>query len=184
MTASRLECLIAERRRVPKELISRFVKLCPTCQIRRGANRSSPPGSEKSPEESYPPSPETTSPSSRRDSLATKRNSASTHTPLSMAGFSSTFQQQNRWMTPLQPSESRYSSDAYSSSTSTSNNYTMQDSHGLPSPSTMSTNYGRSMNHMSYSNNTSSSSGFPNSNVRSTNNWHTAPPGYKHDQQY
>ena len=170
--------------RVPKELISRFVKLCPTCQVRRGANRSSPPGSEKSPEESYPPSPETASPASRRDSLATKRDSVSAHSPLSMAGFSSTFQQQNRWMTPLQPSEHRYSSGTYPSSTSTSNNYTLQDNHGLSSSSTLSSNYGRSSHHMSYSNHTSSSSGFPSSHVRSTNNWHTAPPGYKHEQHY
>ena len=31
--------------RVPKELISRFVKICPTCQIRRGGSRVTPPAS-------------------------------------------------------------------------------------------------------------------------------------------
>lgn len=31
--------------RVPKELISRFVKICPTCQVRRGGSHISPPNS-------------------------------------------------------------------------------------------------------------------------------------------
>ncbi|KAJ5134089.1 hypothetical protein N7526_005454 [Penicillium atrosanguineum] len=30
---------------VPKELISRFVKICPTCQVRRGGSRLTPPNS-------------------------------------------------------------------------------------------------------------------------------------------
>ena len=171
---------------MPKELISRFVKLCPTCQVRRGAGRNSPPESEKSPE-NYPPSPETASPASRRDSIAAKHNSITAHSPMSMAGFSSTFQQQNRWMTPLQPSESKYTSGTYPSTTSSSNDYTMHDGNGLPSPATMSTNYGRPMNHMSYSSTSGhSASGFPSSNVRSTNNWQTTPPGYgvKHEHHY
>ncbi|KAL2802898.1 hypothetical protein BJX63DRAFT_440524 [Aspergillus granulosus] len=33
---------------VPKELISRFVKICPTCQVRRGGTRLTPPSSRKS----------------------------------------------------------------------------------------------------------------------------------------
>ncbi|CAG8174027.1 unnamed protein product [Penicillium salamii] len=33
---------------VPKELISRFVKICPTCQVRRGGSRLTPPNSRKS----------------------------------------------------------------------------------------------------------------------------------------
>ncbi|KAJ5044090.1 hypothetical protein NUH16_000887 [Penicillium rubens] len=34
--------------RVPKELISRFVKICPTCQVRRGGSRLTPPNSRRS----------------------------------------------------------------------------------------------------------------------------------------
>jgi hypothetical protein len=34
--------------RVPKELISRFVKICPTCQVRRGGSRLTPPSSHRS----------------------------------------------------------------------------------------------------------------------------------------
>lgn len=34
-------------RRVPKELISRFVKICPTCQVRRGGARLTPPNSRR-----------------------------------------------------------------------------------------------------------------------------------------
>ncbi|KAE8147953.1 hypothetical protein BDV25DRAFT_168777 [Aspergillus avenaceus] len=33
---------------VPKELISRFVKICPTCQVRRGGSRLTPPNSRRS----------------------------------------------------------------------------------------------------------------------------------------
>ncbi|KAJ5653503.1 hypothetical protein N7490_000506 [Penicillium lividum] len=33
---------------VPKELISRFVKICPTCQVRRGGSRFTPPSSRRS----------------------------------------------------------------------------------------------------------------------------------------
>lgn len=33
--------------RVPKELISRFVKICPTCQVRRGTSRNSPTDEDK-----------------------------------------------------------------------------------------------------------------------------------------
>ena len=33
--------------RVPKELISRFVKICPTCQVRRGGSHLSPPDSRR-----------------------------------------------------------------------------------------------------------------------------------------
>ncbi|CEJ62075.1 hypothetical protein PMG11_10587 [Penicillium brasilianum] len=32
---------------VPKELISRFVKICPTCQVRRGGSRLTPPNSRR-----------------------------------------------------------------------------------------------------------------------------------------
>lgn len=57
--------------RVPKELISRFVKICPTCQVRRGGSRLTPPNSRRgSPRlEMIPRSPKLPSPPiSRRES--------------------------------------------------------------------------------------------------------------------
>lgn len=40
--------LLTRLTRVPKELISRFVKICPTCQVRRGGSRLTPPNSRRS----------------------------------------------------------------------------------------------------------------------------------------
>lgn len=57
---------------MPKELISRFVKICPTCQIRRGGLRITPPNSRKSTpnSESVTHSPSIQSPiASRRESM-------------------------------------------------------------------------------------------------------------------
>lgn len=57
--------------RVPKELISRFVKICPTCQVRRGGPRLTPPNSRRSSPrlDMVPRSPKLPSPPmSRRDS--------------------------------------------------------------------------------------------------------------------
>ncbi|EEH16898.2 hypothetical protein PABG_06985 [Paracoccidioides brasiliensis Pb03] len=64
---------------VPKELISRFVKICPTCQVRRGGCRLTPPNSRKnSPKLKTLPNPQLRSPpGSRRDSVIS-RASAST----------------------------------------------------------------------------------------------------------
>ncbi|KAJ5562271.1 hypothetical protein N7461_001032 [Penicillium sp. DV-2018c] len=56
---------------VPKELISRFVKICPTCQVRRGGSRLTPPNSRRSSPrlEMIPRSPKLPSPPiSRRES--------------------------------------------------------------------------------------------------------------------
>ncbi|KEF63874.1 uncharacterized protein A1O9_01852 [Exophiala aquamarina CBS 119918] len=94
--------------RVPKELISRFVKLCPTCQVRRGPNRNSPPDSERSPEVmTEAQSPDVPSGSSSRRNTSTHRQIPSSENLSSQAGFatSSTFEQQNRWMTPLPPQD-------------------------------------------------------------------------------
>lgn len=63
--------LIRPSARVPKELISRFVKSCPTCQVRRGGSRLTPPNSRRgSPRlDLMPRSPKLPSPPiSRRDS--------------------------------------------------------------------------------------------------------------------
>lgn len=68
-THSRFSLLMADR--VPKELISRFVKICPTCQVRRGGSRLTPPSSRRGSPRliSMPRSPKLPSPPmSRRES--------------------------------------------------------------------------------------------------------------------
>lgn len=96
--------------RVPKELISRFVKLCPTCQVRRGgaSARTSPPDSDR---DSYmhTQSPGLISPpQSRRESIAARKSSMTMHSPVGLGGGggASEFQRQNRWMTTTQSSHS------------------------------------------------------------------------------
>ncbi|PKX96734.1 integrase zinc binding domain-containing protein [Aspergillus novofumigatus IBT 16806] len=57
---------------VPKELISRFVKICPTCRVRRGGARLTPPSSSRSSPRLEPPSRShrlPSPPSSRRESI-------------------------------------------------------------------------------------------------------------------
>ncbi|KAK2733440.1 hypothetical protein FQN55_003352 [Onygenales sp. PD_40] len=59
---------------VPKELISRFVKICPTCQVRRGGSRLTPPNSRRgSPKMGTISHPQLLSPpGSRRDSVVSR----------------------------------------------------------------------------------------------------------------
>lgn len=96
--------------RVPKELISRFVKICPTCQIRRGMNRGSPPDDEKSPPDfADAQSPEMISPAkARRDSVMLPQENMDM--PMQLVNGSSTFQSQNRWLSDFQPQTSTYDS--------------------------------------------------------------------------
>lgn len=55
--------------RVPKELISRFVKICPTCQVRRRGLRPRPSGSQKRPSHRSSKTKKSSSPpTSRRES--------------------------------------------------------------------------------------------------------------------
>jgi hypothetical protein len=159
---------------VPKELISRFVKLCPTCQVRRGGGRASTQESEKSPED-YTHSPETRSPESRRSSLAMTRYLGPSNSPVSM-GFSANLQHQNRWMTPLQPEETKYA-QSESFANTVLGNYGVQDSRPISSSTTVN---GRILDHTSFPsvNTQMTSTGFPSSNVRSTSNWQPSPPGY------
>ncbi len=90
--------------RVPKELISRFVKLCPTCQVRRGTARASPPVSDKGSISDYldqqsPPDTDMLSPpESRRSSIASRQCGASAVTPGQASSYNTAFQTQNRWM--------------------------------------------------------------------------------------
>ncbi|KAL1958334.1 hypothetical protein VTO42DRAFT_4651 [Malbranchea cinnamomea] len=71
---------------VPKELISRFVKICPTCQIRRGGPRITPPASlRNSPNfdtvtPSQPP-PLLSPPDSRRESVVSRPSIGSMSRP-------------------------------------------------------------------------------------------------------
>lgn len=60
--------------RVPKELIANYVKICPTCQARRGSVHLTPPNSGRSSPTAYSPSYGSTTgmlspPDSRRDSI-------------------------------------------------------------------------------------------------------------------
>ena len=95
---------------VPKELISRFVKLCPTCQVRRGSRVPSSSPSKSEPDYmDLDTSCANTPRASRRPSLSTNRHSYGLQSPMSsLTGFSSNFQSQNRWMTPVDlPSRSQ-----------------------------------------------------------------------------
>lgn len=64
--------------RVPKELISKYVKMCPTCQARRGSSHLTPPSSGRSSPVIFsptgplygPPTGMLSPPDSRRDSMA------------------------------------------------------------------------------------------------------------------
>ena len=165
---------------MPKELISRFVKLCPTCKVRRGQNRASSPMSEKGSPEDYEQSPEINSPASRRDSIVTKRSSVSVQSPMQMHGSSSLFAHQNRWMTSTQPSDVKMS-DSYQ--TTSPSSYLSHDAI-TPSSSAMSrSDYNMAFSSVNGSNMYSASSGFPSNNVRSTNNWQRGPPGYDIKQE-
>ena len=122
---------------MPKELISRFVKLCPTCQVRRGTSRNSPPESVKSPEATTEvQSPETYSATTSRKNSTASGHTTSASMSLQRVGYKTTpiFQQQNRWMTPLQPlTESNNISP-----TSTLNPISRHDSYSTMPPMPMS----------------------------------------------
>lgn len=93
---------------MPKELISRFVKICPTCQIRRGMNRGSPQDDEKSPPDFADDPSRETSPrtKSRQDSVMSTQDPVDM--PMQLVNGSSTFQSQNRWLSDFQPQTSTY----------------------------------------------------------------------------
>jgi hypothetical protein len=87
--------------RVPKELISRFVKLCPTCRVRRGTARTSPTGSDKgSPDhmDAQSQSEMHSPPDSRGSSIVSRQYSVSSELPFRQTSYNTTFQSQNRWM--------------------------------------------------------------------------------------
>jgi hypothetical protein len=176
--------------RVPKELISQFVKLCPTCQVRRGTSRGSPPSLDKSTSGYMDThSSDTISPSqSRRQSVATTRDSVMVHSPLSMAGFSSTFQSQSRWMTTTQPANRVVDLQAGSSEgTALSSFSTFPDCISIKIAASSSTgaNSNGLSSDMNYSNGieTSPTTGYPSNRLRAINgSHHTMSPNY--DMKY
>ncbi|ETN42444.1 uncharacterized protein HMPREF1541_01599 [Cyphellophora europaea CBS 101466] len=153
---------------VPKELISRFVKMCPTCRIRRPSNREPhSPVHEKTP---HSDDGRHGASVSRRDSMVIdKEEATSPHSSLPMQGFSTTFAQQNRWMSDLPSLKTK--SEYYDSMSP--NTYVSHESSTGLSPS-YTNRLSEQMNSMSFpSSSTMPPSGFPSGNVRSTGNWQT-----------
>lgn len=134
--------------RVPKELISRFVKLCPTCQVRRGSARPSPPDSDH---DSYmhTRSPGLISPpQSRRESIATRRSSISLHSPIALVGGTSEFQRQNRWMIAAQPSQASSTAPPTNLPATTYN--TLPTNPSMSGLSSLNNTHGPNGNHMNF----------------------------------
>lgn len=156
--------------RVPKELISRFVKMCPTCRIRRPSRdatidedvEKTSPSDEDMPD----------SPVCRRDSASNVKQESTSGQP--RMGFSTTFAQQNRWMTDLPNLKTKqefYDSMAPSAydRTHTSTDMSAQYTARLS----------EQMNAMSFPPaEVTSPTGFPSSNIRSTGNWQSFSPAY------
>lgn len=163
--------------RVPKELISRFVKACPTCKIRRpsrGEDIDMGGYEDDHLCDDEDDCPEPTSPEARRPSVqSNKRGSVST----AMSGFSSNFAKQNRWMTDLPDHKAK--TDYYDTKTKNdyydTMNYAAHDNHEVSSPP-YSSRISQQLSNMSFSSDTAMTSptGFPPSSVRSTGNWHNA----------
>ena len=137
--------------RVPKELISRFVKLCPTCQVRRGgaSARASPPDSDR---DSYmqtrSPGGLISPPQSRRESIGTRTSSMSMQSPAALGGaVASDFQRQNRWMTPTQ---STHSSNSTLSSLSSSIYSTMPANPSMSAISSLNSIHGPNSSHANF----------------------------------
>lgn len=131
--------------RVPKELISRFVKSCPTCQVRRGATQIS---SSFDPGEDEPSSQISQKPSlevSLKKASELLHPSSSLDMPLKTAGFNttSTFEQQNRWMTPLSPQETMPDRDSSITAITANNNMSTEIYNTAP-PSMASCSNGNS----------------------------------------
>ncbi|KAJ9604584.1 hypothetical protein H2200_010697 [Cladophialophora chaetospira] len=171
---------------VPKELISRFVKLCPTCQVRRGTSRNTPPESEvASPEAKTDVSPTRTysAATSRKNSTVSGFTMTGASLPLLTAGFksSSAFQQQNRWMTPLQPQ----TDGNHVSPTSLHNRSSRHDSYNTMPPMPLNCTNGNSsgLNFSSvnsYSNTNGSSTAYNSSSLAHSAHGHV-PTGSAYD---
>lgn len=85
--------------RIPKELIARFIKLCPTCRNRRGIKPVVSFGdTRRSIDGDSPLDNDESALQSRRDSTATSQCSTMVCSPSRFPEGSPTFQNQNRWM--------------------------------------------------------------------------------------
>lgn len=100
--------------RVPKELISRFVKLCPTCQTRRGMNRNSPLERDRELPEvdaGIDVAGEVEAKANlKRESVMIAEEQGMLSMPMQLVSSSSTFQNQNRWMTEFHAPQEAYNS--------------------------------------------------------------------------
>ncbi|OCT45644.1 hypothetical protein CLCR_01528 [Cladophialophora carrionii] len=109
-----------------------------SAQVRRGTSRNSPPESVKSPKANTEvQSPETySSAGSRKNSRVGGITATNASLPLQTAGFKTTptFQQQNRWMTPIQPQ----TGSAHVSPATTQNTISRHDSYNTMSQMPMS----------------------------------------------
>lgn len=147
--------------------------MCPTCKIRRPSQRDVDIGDD---EKNSPEDDDDELPVQRRGSVATsKRGSVSLQSPMSVHGFSSTFAQQNRWMSDLPTTKSK--SEFYD--TMSPSHYPLHDSSGVTLPQYT----GRMSSHLNsipYSTSDvsmagmTSPTGFPSSNLRTTGNWHNS----------
>lgn len=144
--------------RVPKELISRFVKLCPTCQIRRGMNRNSPHDEAKSlpdfNDTDSPPDDDESSPKSRHESTISTQESCLLDMPTQLVNGSTAFRSQNRWLSGFQPPHSAYdgiysptTTNGEAPSFSTVNGMSSFDQHAVHSSSHMATMSNASPSH-------------------------------------
>lgn len=95
--------LFVDLNRVPKELISRFVKICPTCQIRRGLKGGSPHTDGRSPPDFADPCTPPPSPPQRLSDDSASVSRPAIELPMQLVTGTSAFQSQNRWLSGFQP---------------------------------------------------------------------------------
>lgn len=150
------------------------MKLCPTCQVRRGG-RVSPTSPAKS-ESDYMDltSPDALSPyQSRRQSLTANRSPLSVQSPLpGVAGFSSTFQSQNRWMAPMQKHLQAEGISQSSYYDLTRNSRYLREDLTLP-PNSHNTVFSSGTAYSNGDNSIPSSSGYSSSSLQAINGRHT-----------
>lgn len=157
--------------RVPKELISRFVKLCPTCRIRRGMNRNSPGEDQDTPPDmdDTEPNDEIDSPvKSRRESTIGAQDNRMVDMPMQLVNGSTTFQSQNRWLSDFHTPQSAYDSLYSPASTAATSSFSAVNSYEHNHSNRQNRNH-------STSNNVSSTHSRPVSSHQ---------PRFKQDMQY
>jgi hypothetical protein len=142
--------------RVPKELISRFVKICPTCKTRRGSNSNvSPPISPKNTSSVYssPQSPGMiSSPVSRRDSLLSRHSSIFPSSPVSANIYGSHYQGSQWFSSPQYDHNSGASHPGSSNSMSSNPSMANMNQNGLPMSYSSEYHNGSVSSHRSYPN--------------------------------